>query len=83
MNVKIALLTLLVILAATTIFAATAAAFKEAPSITSIKTNLDEENSNYVSLVGDPRGGLKQTWMKKTLITYLWSVTREAAIGLK
>jgi hypothetical protein len=57
MNVKIALLTLLVILAATTIFAATAAAFNEAPAITSIKTNLNEENSNYVSLVGDPRGG--------------------------
>jgi hypothetical protein len=57
MNVKSALLTLLVILAATTIFAATAAAFNEAPSITSIKTNLNEENSNYVSLVGDPKGG--------------------------
>ena len=57
MNVKIALLALLVILAATTIFAATAAAFNEAPSTASIKTNLDEENSNYVPLAGDPRGG--------------------------
>ena len=57
MNVKIALLALLVILAATTIFAATAAAFNEAPSTASIKTNLNEENSNYVSLVGDSRGG--------------------------
>jgi len=57
MNVKIALLTLLVILVATAIFAATAAAFNEAPSTTSIYTNFDEENSNYVPLAGDPRDG--------------------------
>lgn len=57
MNVKIALLALLVILAATTIVATITAAFNEAPSTASIKTNLEEENSNYVSLVGDSRGG--------------------------
>jgi hypothetical protein len=63
MNVKIALLTLLVILAATTIFAATAASFNEAPAITSIKTNVDEETSDYIALsgevqpAGDPVGG--------------------------
>lgn len=53
MNVKIALLTLLVILAATTIFPATAAAFNEAPAITSIKTNVDEETSDYIALSGE------------------------------
>lgn len=57
MNVKIALLILLVMLAATTIVATITAAFYEAPSTTSIKTNFDEENSNHVSLVGDPRDG--------------------------
>jgi|CryGeyStandDraft_6_1057127.scaffolds.fasta_scaffold128264_2 hypothetical protein len=72
MNVKIALLTLLVILAATAIFAATAAAFNEAPSTTSIYTNLDEENSDYLTLssevqpVGKDRGGgwpLSDEWL--------------------
>ena len=72
MNVKIALLTLLVILAATTIFAATAAAFNEAPSTTNIKTNVDEENSDYLTLfnevqpVGKDRGGgwpLSDEWL--------------------
>lgn len=63
MNVKIALLTLLVILAAATILATTATAFNEAPSITNIKTDLDEETADYLTLSsevqpqGDPRGG--------------------------
>lgn len=50
MNVKIALLALLVILAATTLFATITAAFNEAPSITSIRTNADEEISDYLTL---------------------------------
>jgi hypothetical protein len=53
MNVKIALLTLLVILVATTIFAATVAAFNEAPTITSIKISVDEETSGYIALSGE------------------------------
>lgn len=63
MNVKITLLALLVVLAATTIFATITATFNEAPSITSIKTDLDEEISDYLALCnytqpeGDPRDG--------------------------
>lgn len=63
MNVKIALLTLLVVLAATTIVATTFAAFNEAPSITSIETDFDEETFDYLTLsgevqpLGDPVGG--------------------------
>jgi hypothetical protein len=64
MNVKITLLTLLVILAATTMVATTvAAAFNEALSTTSIETVFDEETFGYLTLSGevepegDPRGG--------------------------
>ena len=63
MNVKIALLTLLVILAATTIAATTVGAFNEAPSTTSIETDFNEKTFGYITLdgevqpEGDPRGG--------------------------
>ena len=63
MNAKIALLTLLVILAATTMVATTVAAFNEAPSTTSIETGFDEETFDYMTLSGevqpegDPVGG--------------------------
>jgi len=63
MNVKIALVALLVILAATTISAAITAALNEAPSIKSVKTNFDEKISahltlcNYTEPQGDDKGG--------------------------
>lgn len=62
MNVKIALLTLLVILAAATMVATTVATFNEAPSTTGIKTDFDEESfyltlSGEVQPEGDPVGG--------------------------
>ena len=63
MNVKIALLALLVILAATTMFVTIVAVFNEAPSIKSAETNLDEKISdcltlcNYTRPQGKPKGG--------------------------
>ena len=63
MNVKIALLALLVALAATTMVATTVAAFNEASSTTSIGTDFNQENVGYTTLdgevqpEGDPIGG--------------------------
>lgn len=64
MNVKIALLALLVILAVVTMVATTVAAFNEAPSINIIETDFDEEICDCLTLfgevqpeAGDPVGG--------------------------
>lgn len=63
MNVKIALLALLVILAATTVFATFAVVFNEAPLIKSTETNVDQKISdcltlcNYTQPQGKDKGG--------------------------
>jgi hypothetical protein len=50
MTGKIAFLTLLVILAMATIVITTTVALNQTPSIESIKTNIGEESSNYITL---------------------------------
>lgn len=63
MNKKIALLTLLVILATATVITITAVAFSETPLISSIRTDTEEKFFDYatlsdrVQLLGDPIGG--------------------------
>jgi hypothetical protein len=63
MNVKIALLAILVILTTATIVITTNVALNEVPSVRSIETNIGEESSHYVTFSGevqpqgDPREG--------------------------
>lgn len=58
MTVKIALLALVVILAATTIVASVATVFNEAPLISNVEPNLDGKVSDHLTLCNytEPQG---------------------------